>query len=81
MCLSRGVVAVGGVIDTDYTGEICVILANICNEKAVFIEQGERVAQLLVHPCTRLIEKWKGETYLAERPATRGDNGFGSSGL
>ncbi|HKC59404.1 MAG TPA: dUTP diphosphatase [Myxococcales bacterium] len=64
-----------GTIDSDYTGELCVILVNLGQEE-VALARGERIAQLVVAPVSRaeLAE-------VAELPATaRGAGGFGHSG-
>ncbi len=64
-----------GTIDSDYRGEIKVVLANVSN--APFkVERGDRIAQLVVAPVTRadLIE-----TEALDETA-RGDGGFGHTG-
>jgi len=64
-----------GTIDSDYRGEIGVVLANL-GHAPFEIRRGERIAQLVVHPVTRadLVEA-------AEVSGTRrGDGGFGSTG-
>jgi dUTP pyrophosphatase len=64
-----------GTIDADYRGEIRVILANL-GADAVTIRRGERVAQLVVAPVTRIA--WSPVTALPE--SARGAAGFGSTG-
>jgi dUTP pyrophosphatase len=64
-----------GTIDSDYRGEVCVILVNLGQER-IALDRGERIAQLVVAPVTRaeLAE-------VAELPATgRGSGGFGHTG-
>src|SRR5437588_4036160 len=64
-----------GTIDSDYRGEVCVILVNLGQEE-VALARGERIAQLVVAPVSRaeLAE-------VAELPATgRGAGGFGHTG-
>ena len=65
----------GGVIDSDYRGNIRVILFNH-SDKDFNIKAGERIAQLIIEKIadTELIE---GEVNLTERQ----ENGFGSTGL
>ena len=64
-----------GTIDSDYRGEVCVILVNLGQER-IELARGERIAQLVVSPVTRA--EWS-ET--AELPATaRGQGGFGHTG-
>jgi dUTP pyrophosphatase len=64
-----------GTIDSDYRGEIRVILANLGSEPAT-LKRGERIAQLVFAPVARArFEK------VEELPATeRSDGGFGSTG-
>lgn len=64
-----------GTIDADYRGEVKVILINL-GEAPFTIARGERIAQLVVAPVTRvrLVEvDALGET-------ARGTGGFGSTG-
>lgn len=64
-----------GTIDSDYRGEVGVVLANL-GHAPFEIRRGERIAQLVVHPVARaeLVEvREVGDT-------KRGDGGFGSTG-
>jgi len=64
-----------GTIDADYRGEIKVILINHGRE-AFAVKRGDRIAQMVVSPVTRVVLK---ET--AELSGTaRGAGGFGSTG-
>ena len=65
-----------GTIDADYRGEIGVILINLSNE-AFTIENGERVAQLIISKHERA--EWIIVTELSE--TVRGEGGFGSTGV
>jgi dUTP pyrophosphatase len=64
-----------GTIDSDYRGEIRVILANLGSE-VVVLKRGDRIAQLIFAPVVRArFER------VEELPATeRRDGGFGSTG-
>lgn len=66
-----------GTIDSNYRGEIGVILVNLSNEAQV-IEPGERIAQLVVAKVeeAKLI---KVDT-VQKNTTERGGNGYGSSG-
>ena len=64
-----------GTIDADYRGEIAVILINH-GEAAFAIARGDRIAQLVVAPVTRL--SWAESEKLPD--STRGAAGFGSTG-
>jgi dUTP pyrophosphatase len=64
-----------GTIDSDYRGEIKVILINLGAEPFT-IQRGERIAQLVLAPVTRLA--WSQVEALGE--TARGAGGFGSTG-
>lgn len=64
-----------GVIDSDYRGEIKVALHNH-SQKAASIEQGERVAQLVIAPFLKAAFEETTELSNTER----GTGGFGSTG-
>jgi len=65
-----------GTIDSDYRGEINVILINH-GKKDFSINNGDRIAQLLIKPVNRL--KY---IQVEELPDTdRGNAGFGSTGI
>jgi dUTP pyrophosphatase len=64
-----------GTIDADYRGVIKVILVNL-GEDPVTLRRGDRIAQLVVAPVTRIT--W---VEVSELPDTlRGTGGFGSTG-
>jgi dUTP diphosphatase len=64
-----------GTIDCDYRGEVQVILANLGSEPAT-IRRGDRIAQLVIAPVTRVEIR-----RVADLPETvRGAGGFGSTG-
>ncbi len=64
-----------GTIDADYRGEIKVILINLSGEK-VLIEDGERIAQMIISKHERVV--WEPCEVLDE--TERGAGGFGSTG-
>lgn len=64
-----------GTIDADYRGEINIILVNL-SEKPFTIEDGERIAQMVVARHDRA--KWVETTVLDE--TQRGSGGFGHTG-
>ena len=64
-----------GTIDTDYRGEIQVLLVNF-GGAVVRIRRGDRIAQLVVAPVTRVA--WHEVEALPE--SERGAGGFGSTG-
>jgi len=64
-----------GTIDSDYRGEVQVLLINL-GDAPVLLERGMRIAQMVVAPVQRAV--------LTEVPSldptTRGSGGFGSTG-
>jgi dUTP pyrophosphatase len=64
-----------GTIDSDYRGEIMVVLVNLSREEQI-IQPGERVAQMVIQK----IEKahWQQVTVIEE--TVRNSGGFGSTG-
>ncbi len=64
-----------GTIDADYRGEVKVLLINLGPEP-VTVQRGERIAQLVVAPVTRI--GWLAVEDL--ETTSRGDGGFGSTG-
>jgi len=77
LALRDGVTALNtpGTIDSDYRGEVKVILINHGAE-TVTIRRGDRIAQLVVAPVVRA--EWLEATSLDE--TLRGEGGFGSTG-
>lgn len=65
-----------GTIDSDYRGEVKVILVNLGRETFV-VRRGDRIAQLVVAAVSRvtLVETMR------LGPTDRGEGGFGSTGL
>jgi len=78
LAAKRGVTVLNspGTIDADYRGEVGVILINLSNE-AFTIENGERVAQLVIAKHERA--QWLEVEELSE--THRGAGGFGSTGV
>ncbi len=78
LALKKGIAVLNspGTIDSDYRGEIKVILANLGEEDFV-IERGDRIAQIVVAPVQR------GNIVEVEEldDTARGSGGFGSTGV
>ena len=70
------VVNAPGTIDSDYRGELKVLMVNLGSEP-IAIGRGDRIAQLLIAPVTRasFIETD------AHSDSGRGEGGFGSTGV
>jgi dUTP pyrophosphatase len=64
-----------GTIDSDYRGEVMVILVNL-GDQPVTITRGDRIAQLVIAPVTRAELVEVTEVSASER----GSGGFGSTG-
>lgn len=65
-----------GLIDPGYRGEVCVILLNTDRDEAFGVAVGDRIAQLLFLPLTKVSLAATDELDETER----GPQGFGSSG-
>lgn len=65
-----------GTIDSDYRGEVKVLLINLGNEEFV-IERGMRIAQMVIAPVTQARVAEVSET----SDTARGAGGFGSTGV
>ena len=64
-----------GTIDSDYRGEIKVILINL-SEKVFLVEKGDRIAQMILCP----VVKAKLTEVDSLDDTSRGSDGFGSTG-
>jgi dUTP pyrophosphatase len=78
LAIRRGVTVVNapGTIDSDYRGEVMVLLVNLGAEPVV-IGRGDRIAQLVIAPVSRA--RFTAADDLS--PSDRGDGGFGSTGV
>lgn len=64
-----------GTIDSDYRGELKIILINLSSDPFT-IQHGERIAQMVVQPVVKAI--WEEVKILNE--SKRGEGGFGHTG-
>ena len=80
LALKNGVIVLNapGTIDSDYRGEIKVILVNLSQESFV-IEPGMRIAQMVIAPYTQIA--WNQVADLEAYTTQRLASGFGSTGL
>ncbi|TAF64192.1 MAG: dUTP diphosphatase [Cytophagales bacterium] len=76
LAAKKGVVAIFGTVDSDYRGQIHVLLLNTSKEPFV-IENGERIAQMVIAKHETII--WELSQILS--PTERGEGGFGSTGI
>ena len=72
---NHGIVCILGTIDSDYRGEIGVVLYNLSREPYE-INPGDRIAQLVISPCIQA--NWQSVDHLDK--TDRGEGGFGSTG-
>ena len=75
MAFNNNVTAFHGTVDSDYRGEIKVLLTNM-GKTPWFVKAGDRIAQGLVTQCHR-VTFWRAEQL---DMTERGTGGFGSSG-
>ena len=71
------ITTLGGIIDSDYRGNVSIILMNLHKVNTFIIQRGMRVAQLLIEPVVQ--PTLKEITVLTATP--RGTGGLGSTGL
>ncbi|MCR5699350.1 MAG: dUTP diphosphatase [Treponemataceae bacterium] len=78
LALKNGIALVNapGTIDSDYRGELCVILINLGSENFV-INSGDRIAQIILSPVIKADFVEVSSISVTER----GENGFGSTGV
>lgn len=75
LAVKHGIDVLAGVIDSDYRGEVKVVLINH-GERAVDFQQGDRVAQMVIQPV--VITEIEEVSELDD--TERGGGGFGSTG-
>ena len=77
MAIKQGITCLNtpGTIDSDYRGEIKVILINLSNEIQV-IAPGDRIAQMILSPVNKAV--WTPADIIIE--TERGAGGFGHTG-
>lgn len=66
-----------GTIDSDYRGEIKVLLHNLCSDFGTIIRKGERIAQGVIAPVVKASFDFVEELDTTDR----GAGGFGSTGV
>ncbi len=77
LAAKRGLTVINtpGTIDSDYRGEVGIVLVNLSNETAV-VEPGERIAQLVLAK----VERASLEVVASLEGTERGAGGYGSTG-
>jgi dUTP pyrophosphatase len=77
LALKHGITVLNspGTIDADYRGEIKVLLINM-GQETFKIENGDRIAQMIIAPCIQAV--FEPDTTLSE--TERGAGGYGHTG-
>ena len=81
LSLKKGITLINGIgtIDSDYRGELGILVVNLSNE-AVTIEDGDRIAQMVFMAYE--VAHWVQVESLDELSETeRGEGGFGHTGI
>jgi len=78
LALKHGVTCLNtpGLIDSDYRGELKVLLVNTDPARSFLVKRGERIAQLVVQPVEHVLFEEVDEL----DDTDRGDGGFGHTG-
>ncbi len=75
LAVKHGIDTLAGVIDSDYRGELRVLIVNLGDAPVAF-QAGDRIAQLIIEQFAPGEFQWADEL----SDTTRGDGGFGSTG-
>ena len=77
LAIRNGIDVLAGIIDSDYRGEISVILYNTDKERTFSIKMGDRIAQIIFE------KHYSFDFEVVEKleESQRGDSGFGSTGV
>lgn len=76
LAVRNGINVLAGVVDSDYRGNITVVLMNH-GSMPFHVNSGDRIAQLIFSPVLTCVTEWTGTVSETER----GANGFGSTGV
>jgi dUTP pyrophosphatase len=76
LAMKKGIDIMAGVIDSDYRGELGVLLLNTDPEKVFYIECGDKIAQIVFEKYYTFDIEVSDEI----SKTSRGDGGFGSTG-
>lgn len=76
LAMKKGIDVMAGVIDSDYRGELGVLLLNTDPEKVFYIESGDKIAQIIFEKYYSFDIEISDEI----SKTNRGDGGFGSTG-
>ena len=74
LAVKHGIQTMAGIVDSDYRGELIIVLTRIY-PKRHFINHGDRIAQIQLHP----IPEWECVEGKVLSDTERGAGGFGST--
>ncbi len=69
-----------GTVDSDYRGEVMVLLTSCMNGQPLVVKPGERIAQMVITEYTRVDFTEVSEAEYGNYGTARGDGRFGSTG-
>ncbi len=77
LAINKGITILNspGTIDSDYRGEVCVILINLSDEEFI-VKDGERIGQMIISKHEKVV--WIESNELKD--TKRGSGGFGHTG-
>lgn len=78
LAVKYGVTTMAGVIDSEYRGEVKVVLLNT-GDSTIHIAKGDRIAQLVIHKLPDIDLEYVDS--FENDDSKRGVNGFGSTGV
>ena len=78
LAIKNGISVINGIgtVDTDFRGELCVLLVNL-SKKLFTINNGDRIAQMVIKKYEKC--EWEQVNELSE--TERGEGGFSSTGI
>jgi dUTP pyrophosphatase len=76
LALKNGIDTLAGVIDSDYRGELLILLINTDQKNQYVVDAGSRIAQLIIEAIITPVAEWSDDLPLSDRAAS----GFGSTG-
>lgn len=76
LAFKNGIDVLAGVIDSDYRGDIGIILYNTDSNIDFNVKQGDKIAQIIIEKCHDI--NWVKSEILAE--TRRGEKSYGHSG-
>jgi dUTP pyrophosphatase len=79
LAVKYGIDVLAGVVDSDYRGELKVVLHNL-GDRPVEFQTGDRIAQLIIEKISRPMIEFISREQIKNDKTVRGNEGFGSTG-